>query len=312
MRYHAPVNAGCGSDIDIMDRIVALAYGSLVVGIVVLGLKTLAWWLTGSVALYSDALESIINVAAAAAALIAIRLSAKPADANHPYGHHKAEYFSAVLEGVLIVLAAVAILYESWNAFQSPRAVDYTVDGLAANGLATLINGIWCSILIRNGRRHRSPALVADGKHLLTDVVSSVGVLAGVILAHASGWTMLDPLLASLVALNILWSGWGLVKHSVGGLMDEAAPQDEVERIRTIISANAEGAIEAHDVRTRHAGRATFIDFHLVVEGAMSVREAHDICDRIEAALRADNGHVVITIHVEPDFKAKHAGIVVL
>ncbi len=295
-----------------MERVITLAYGSLVVGVVVLGLKTLAWWLTGSVALLSDALESIVNVAAAVGALVAIRLSAKPADANHPYGHHKAEYFSAVLEGVLIVLAAVLILREAWLALETARVVDFSIEGLAANGAATVINGIWCTVLIREGRRYRSPALVADGRHLLTDVVSSVGVLAGVLVAKATGWTVLDPALAILVALNILWSGWNLVKQSVGGLMDEAPPAEELERIRFLIAANAEGAIEAHDVRTRYAGRVTFIDFHLVVDGTMPVREAHDICDRIEAALIAELGQPVVTIHVEPDHKAKHSGIVVL
>lgn len=295
-----------------MDRIVKLAWGSLAVGVVVLALKILAYVWTGSVAFYSDALESIINVAAAGAALVAIRLSAKPADANHPYGHHKAEYFSAVLEGVLIVLAAVAILREAWLAFLDPRDVDFTIEGLMANGLATVINGAWCAVLLRHGRRARSPAMVADGKHLLTDVVSSVGVLAGVLLAKATGWMVLDPALAALVALNILWSGWGLVKHSIGGLMDEAAPAEELERIRLLISQNASGALEAHDVRTRHAGRVTFIDFHLVVDGEKTVREAHDICDSVEAALRDDLGQVVVTIHVEPDHKAKQSGIVVL
>jgi cation diffusion facilitator family transporter len=295
-----------------MTRVVGLAWGSVAVGVVVLGLKVLAWLWTGSIALYSDALESVINVAAALAALLAIRLSAKPADANHPYGHHKAEYFSAVIEGVLIVLAAVAILREAWLAFLTPRALEFGPEGLAVNLLASVINGVWAYVLIRDGRRHRSPALVADGRHLVTDVVSSVGVLAGVVLALATGWSVLDPALAALVALNILWSGWGLVSQSVSGLMDEAAPPDELERIRTLIARNAEGAIEAHDVRTRHAGRVTFVDFHLVVDGSKTVREAHDICDRIEAALQEEIGHVAVTIHVEPDHKAKHSGIVVL
>jgi cation diffusion facilitator family transporter len=295
-----------------MQRVVKLAYGSLAVGVVVLGLKVLAYLLTGSVALYSDALESIINVAAAGAALFAVRLSAIPADANHPYGHHKAEYFSAVLEGVLIVLAAVVIFREAWIAFQTPRPVDLTPAAVAANALASLINGAWCWVLLREGRRRRSPALVADGKHLLSDVISSAGVLVGVILAEVTGFGVLDPALAALVALNILWSGWKLVSQSIGGLMDAAAPPQEVDRIRALISRNAVGAIEAHDVRTRHAGRVTFIDFHLVVDGGKTVDEAHEICDRIEAALKEDLGEVAITIHVEPEHKAKHYGVVVL
>ena len=295
-----------------MPRVQTLAIGSIAVGIVVLALKYVAFRLTGSIALYSDALESIVNDDTAVVALLAVRTSAKPADADHPYGHHKAEYFSAVIVGVLIVVAAASILLEAYHGFMNPRRLDAPLEGLAVNGLASVINGIWCWILIRQGRRLRSPALVADGKHLLTDVLSSVGVLAGVGLAIATGLAFLDPALAALVAVNIVWSGWQLMRESVGGLMDEAVASDTLGRIREVISANAEGAIEAHDLRTRHAGRMTFIDFHLVVPGEMPVSTAHAICDRIEAALRAEVHDALITIHVEPAEKAKHSGIVVL
>jgi cation diffusion facilitator family transporter len=295
-----------------MNRVLVLAGGSIVVGIVVLTLKSLAYVMTGSVALLSDAIESIVNVATAIAAFIAIRLSAKPADAEHPYGHHKAEYFSAVLEGVLIVIAAVAILRETYFAFLSPRNLDAPWLGLAVNGAALAINAGWSWVLIRQGRARRSPALEADGRHLLTDVISSIGVLAGVSLAAITGWAVLDPTLAAIVALNILWSGWGIVKDSIGGLMDEAVPAEILARIREIISVNAEGAIEAHDLRTRHAGRMMFIDFHLVVPGSMTVSAAHDICDRLERAIKAEFPDALISIHVEPDDRAKHAGIVVL
>ena len=295
-----------------MKRVLVLAGGSIVVGIVVLTLKSLAYVMTGSVALLSDAIESIVNVATAIAAFIAVRLSAKPADAEHPYGHHKAEYFSAVLEGVLIVIAAVAILREAYFAFLSPRNLDAPWLGLAVNGAALAINAGWSWVLIRQGRARRSPALEADGRHLLTDVISSIGVLAGVSLAAITGWAVLDPTLAAIVALNILWSGWGIVKDSIGGLMDEAVPAEILARIREIISVNAEGAIEAHDLRTRHAGRMMFIDFHLVVPGSMTVSAAHDICDRLERAIKAEFPDALISIHVEPDDRAKHAGIVVL
>jgi cation diffusion facilitator family transporter len=295
-----------------MKPVQILAGGSIAVGFAVLALKSAAYWLTGSVALLSDAIESVVNVATALAALYAVRLSAKPADAEHPYGHHKAEYFSAVLEGVLIVIAAVSILREAYLAFLNPRPLDAPWAGLLLNGIAGAVNAAWCWVLIRQGRRYRSPALVADGRHLLTDVVSSAGVLAGVALAALTGWSILDPALAAIVAVNVLWSGWGLMKESVGGLMDEAAPPETLARIREVISMNARGALEAHDVRTRHAGRRTFVDFHLVVAGDMSVSEAHDICDRIETALRNEIDDALITIHVEPENKAKHAGIVVL
>jgi cation diffusion facilitator family transporter len=295
-----------------MNRVQQLAAGSIAVGIAVLALKFAAYWLTGSVALLSDAIESIVNVATAIVALLAIRWSAMPADAEHPYGHHKAEYFSAVIEGVLIVIAAITIMRAAYLSYLEPRALDAPWLGLAVNGVASAVNAGWSWLLIRTGREQMSPALTADGRHLATDVVSSVGVLAGVAVAAVTGWAILDPLLAALVALNILWSGWMLMKESVGGLMDEAVPAGMLNRIREIIARNAEGALEAHDLRTRRAGRVTFIDFHLVVPGRMTVSEAHDVCDRIERALKAEIPGALNSIHVEPDDKAKHSGIVVL
>jgi cation diffusion facilitator family transporter len=294
------------------ERTLAIAGASLAVGIAVLGLKYLSFVLTGSIALYSDALESIVNLVTAILAIVAIRLSARPADATLPYGYYKAEYFSAVIVGVIIVVAALAIFRQAYFAFLSPRHLQNPGPGLLVNAVATVINGAWAWVLLRQGRRSRSPALTADGRHLVTDVISSAGVLIGVGLATVTGWAVLDPLLATLVALNILWSGWGLIKESVGGLMDIAVPPDLLARIREVIAANADGAIEAHDIRTRQAGRMTFIDFHLVVPGRMSVDDAHGICDRIEQKLRESVEDAQITIHVEPEEKAKHAGIVVI
>ena len=294
------------------NRASYLALGSIVVGVTVLALKFGAYWLTGSVALYSDALESTINVVAALVAFAALRLSAKPADANHPYGHQKIEYIAAVFEGALILLAAVAVFHAAYNAWLAPRVITPDPYGIGLNILASVINAFWCSVLIRRGRALRSPALVADGKHLQSDVVSSVGVLVALLLAFSTGLPWLDPLLAGLVALNILWSGWSLMQTSFSGLMDEAAAPEDVERIRAVIARHADGAIEAHDLRTRHSGRLTFIEFHLVVPADMRVDAAHDICDRIEAALRGEVEGASITIHVEPEAKAKHQGIVVL
>lgn len=295
-----------------MNRATTLAVGSVVVAIAVLALKAVAWWLTGSVALLADALESIVNVAAAAAALAAVSFSARPADANHPYGHAKAEYFSAVLEGALIIVAALLILHQAWGAFLAPRAPEQAKLGLAISTVATAVNGIWAAHLMRRGRAMRSPALVADAHHLWSDVVTSAGVIAGVGLVALTGMLWLDPLLAALTAGNILFSGFRLLRESVGGLMDEAVPPATMERIRAIVATEAEGAIEAHDLRSRHAGRYTFLEFHLVVPGSMTVREAHDICDRIEAALKAELDSAVITIHVEPEGKAKQKGVLVL
>lgn len=294
------------------NRTLTIAAVSLLVGLIVLGLKFLAWYMTGSIALYSDALESIVNVVTAIAALIAVRLAQKPADAALPYGYHKAEYFSAVLVGVMIIVAAILIVREAVLGLLAPELPVAPMQGLAVSGVATVINMVWAYVLVRHGRAVRSPALEADGKHLLTDVVSTVGVLIGLTLVFLTGWAALDPILAGLVALNILWSGWGVIRESVGGLMDHAVPPDRQKTIREVIAVNADGAIEAHDIRTRQAGKLTFIDFHLVVPGVMSVDAAHAICDSIEAKLREAVKDVQITIHVEPENKAKHSGIVVV
>jgi cation diffusion facilitator family transporter len=281
--------------------------GSIAVAAVVLGLKFAAYWQTGSAALYSDALESIVNLVTAFVALYAIHVAHQPADRRHQFGHHKAEYFSAVIEGVLIAVAALLILHEAWDALVRPRSLDHLTTGIGLNALATVANAGWCAFLIGWGGRQRSPALVADGWHLFTDVATSVGVLAGLWLAALTGWHVLDPALAALVGLNILWAGWRLVRESVGGLMDEAVTGDVARRIRRAISANAEGAIEAHDVRTRMAGHVTFIEFHLVVPGAMTVAASHAICDRLEAALADAVPGAQVIIHVEPEREAKQA-----
>ena len=285
---------------------------SIAVAAIVMGLKYLAYWRTGSAALYSDALESIVNLVTAAVALYAIHIAFQPADRQHQFGHHKAEYFSAVIEGVLIVVAALLILHEAYDAYVRPRTLHDLTVGLGLNAIATGINASWCAFLIRWGRSQRSPALVADGWHLLTDVFTSVGVLVGLGLATLTGWQILDPLLAALVALNILWAGWRLVKQSVGGLMDEAVTAEVARSIRAVIAANAAGAIEAHDVKTRTAGRVTFIEFHLVVPGDMTVATSHQICNRLEAALIEAVHGAEVLIHVEPEEEAKQTGVPVV
>jgi cation diffusion facilitator family transporter len=294
------------------DKLLRLALISILVSLLVLGLKTAAWWLKGSVALYSDALESVINVVTAITAAIALWFSHQPPDKNHPYGHHKAEYLSAVLVGVLITIAAVSIARYAYYGFLDPQPMDAPVEGLFVSGVATVINASWAFVLIRVGRRERSLALEADGKHVFTDVITSGGVLVGLVGSVVFDLPVLDPIMAALVAVNIVWMGVMLVRESLGGLMDEAVPADTLENIRAIIAKEAEGAIEAHDLRTRQAGRATFVEFHLVVAGTMSVSDAHDICDRIERAVQQGVEGALVTIHVEPDNKAKHQGIVVV
>ncbi len=295
-----------------VDRVERIAGGTIAVGILVLALKTAAWWITGSAALFSDALESVVNVVASVVAFIALRLAAKPADANHPYGHDKAEFFAAVIEGALIIVAALSILFAAWGSLANPRPLEAPWPGLGLNAVATAINAGWAGLLLRAGRRHRSAALQADARHLYADVVTSAGVTLGLVLAVQTGILLLDPLLAAATAVHVLWSGVVVMRESVGGLMDAAPAAVMVERIRVLVGEHAQGAIEAHDMRTRYAGRLTFLEFHLVVPGDMRVAEAHAICDRVEEALRAEMEGLVITIHVEPDSKAKHRGVLVL
>jgi cation diffusion facilitator family transporter len=303
---------GAGMATPTSDFTIRLAYGSLAVGIAVLALKAFAAYATGSIALFSDALESVVNVVTAIVALAAVRLAARPADAALPYGYHKAEYFSAVVIGIFIAVAALVIFARAYEGFIAPAAFVADPTGLTVSVVASAINAIWAGTLLRFGKREKSPALVADGRHLMTDVISTLGVLVGVVLAAASGWVQLDAILAALVAVTILWSGWQLIRQSVIGLMDVAVEPRTLNLIRELISSNAEGAIEAHDIRTRQAGRMIFIEFHLVVPGSMSVEAAHEICDRIEARLKQAVEDAQITIHVEPENKAKHSGIVVL
>ncbi|MCA1442822.1 cation transporter [Ensifer sp. IC4062] len=286
--------------------ILRLAFWGMPLSVGVMGLKMLAWWVTGSVALLSDGLESIVNVVAAVIAYVAIGYAAKPADAGHPFGHHKAEYFSAVIEGVLIVVAALLIIWEAVPEMMAPELLNAPVLGLAINFAASVINAIWAYVLIRAGARHRSPALSADGHHILSDVATSAGVLVGLLLAIATGYAILDPLLAVIVAGNILLQGWKVISRSVDGLMDKAVPAEEEEAIKQAIAANAGGSLGVHDLKTRQAGPVIFVDFHMVVPEAMPVGDAHDICDRVEDAIRVVHPGARIAIHVEPEGEKAH------
>lgn len=292
-----------------------LALVSLAVGLAVLALKAAAWATSGgSAALYADALETVVNVAAAAAALAAVRYAARPADENHPWGHAKAEYVSAVMEGSLVVVAATLILQEAYATAVAGRAGFDAVPAtaFALSAAATALNAAWAAWLGRRAAALRSPALAADARHLWADVATSVGVVAGVALAAATGLWWLDPALAVATALAVLWSGWRLVRASLGGLMDEAVDAALLARIRATVRDSASGAIEAHDLRARRAGPTTFVEFHLVVPGQMTVQEAHHICDRLEEAIQAELAGASVTIHVEPQEKAKHHGVLVL
>ncbi len=295
-----------------MQTATRIAAASIAVGLAVLGLKAAAWWLTGSAALYSDALETVVNVAASVIALYALHVANLPADREHPFGHAKAEFLAAAGEGALILGAAASILVGAWQAWLHPHQLATPLRGLALNGVATAINLGWAQLLIRTSHKVRSPALAADGRHLMADVATSAGVAIGVGLVVLTGRLWLDAAVAAATAVYVLWSGLRLITSSVGGLMDEAPDQATLDKIREVISANADGAIEAHDLRTRQAGRQSFLEFHLVVPGTMQVADAHEICDRIEAAFHTEMDHLIVNIHVEPEHKAKHHGVVVL
>lgn len=289
----------------IKTRVGALAALNIAFAALLMGIKYVAYLVTGSVALYSDALESIVNVMTAIVALTALHIGSKPPDKNHPYGHHKAEFFAAIFEGAMIIVAAVAIMSKAYMALRAGTTLESPGLGLAINGVAAALNAAWAWLLISCGRSWRSPALEADGWHLTTDVVTSVGVIVGLVLAVSTGWYILDPLLAAAVGLNILWSGYRIALSSMSSLMDQAASPEIEGRIRGVIANNGSGALQAHDIRTRQAGRALFIEFHLVVPGEMTVKESHDICDRLEMAIRQEIEGAESVIHVEPDHKAK-------
>lgn len=287
-------------------RVRQLAFWGMPLSLAVMALKMLAWYVTGSVALLSDGLESTVNVIAAVIAWMVVGYAAKPADEDHPFGHYKAEYFSAVAEGVMIVVAALLIVQEAAGALAAPALPEAPVLGLAINAGAAAVNSAWAYVLIRAGRAYRSPALTADGQHVLSDVVTSAGVLIGLLLALATGYAILDPVMAILVAVNILFQGWKVISHSVSGLMDRAVPAEEEAAIKAAIAAHADGALNVHHLRSRQAGRATFIAFDLVVPSTMSVGEAHRICDRLEEAIHSAHPGAQCVIHVEPESETAH------
>lgn len=278
----------------------AFAVLSIVTAIVVIGLKLIAWRVTGSVGLLSDALESTVNLVAAIGAFVALRVAAKPPDRSHNFGHTKAEYLSAVFEGVMIVVAAVVIVATAVDRLLHPEELDEVGMGLAISVGATVVNAVVGWVLIRAGRRHRSLTLEADGKHLMTDVWTTAGVVVGVFLVAVTGWLPLDPLIAIAVAANILVVGGRLVWRSGAGLMDSALPDDLRAAIDAVLARHRADRIDFHDVRTREAGHERFVQLHMLVPGDWSVQRAHDLAETIEDELRAAVDDLTVTLHVEP------------
>lgn len=265
-------------------------------------LKASAAWITGSVGLLSDALESGVNLVAALVGLAALRLAAKPADANHDFGHGKAEYLSAAVEGTMVFAAATVILWTSVERLISPQPVTEVGLGLLLSAGSSALNLVVGLLLIRQGRAHRSITLVADGKHLLTDVWTSAGVLVGVALVALSGWDVLDPIVAILVALNILRIGFGLVRQAVIGMLDAVLPPEDVTAVNAVLDRYREpGVVTILPPRTRESGRQRFVYLVVRVPGDWTVRAGHDLLDRIEADLDEALPGVVVFSHLEPD-----------
>ncbi|KOS53592.1 cation diffusion facilitator family transporter [Rhodococcus rhodochrous] len=274
---------------------------SLAAAVVTIVLKASAAWATGSVGFLSDALESGVNLVAAVVALIALRVAARPPDASHHFGHGKAEYVSALVEGAMIFVAATAIIWTAIERLISPVPLVQPGLGLALSTVASVINlGVGLTLL-RVGRTHRSITLVADGKHLLTDVWTSAGVIVGIALVAVTGWEPLDPIVALAVGVNILWTGYRLLRGSVSGLLSAALPQHEQDQVNAVLDRfRAECPVEFAPLRTVESGRQRQVFVVVTVPGDWTVRTAHDMADRIEAAIDAVLPHTETFIHVEP------------
>ena len=282
-------------------RLERYAWLSVAAAVATISLKTLAWRLTDSVGLLSDALESLINLAAALLVLSMLRLAASPPDENYPYGLSKAEYFSAGIEGALIVIAAAGIVWAALPRLINPRALDMPFEGLTLTVLASAINYGVAIVLLRVGREHHSITLEADGRHLITDVWTSAAVIAGVALVYITGWLRLDALIALAVSAHILWTGFGLVRRSVRGLLDPAiSAQDQAEVTKLIDEYSRRYGVSFHALRTRQAGARRFVSFHLLVPDAWTVAQAHRLSEEIEARMRAMVPNAAIFTHIEP------------
>jgi cation diffusion facilitator family transporter len=276
------------------------AYLAVAAALVTVTLKLIAWRLTGSAGLLSDAFESLVNLAAAVLAVVVLTWSVKPPDDEHTYGHAKAEYVSAGVEGAMIIVAAGSIAWVAVDRLISPTAIEDVGIGLAVSAGASVINLGVGLVLLRAGRRERSVTLEADGRHLLTDVWTSAGVIVGVAAVALTGWERLDPIVALAVALNIVVTGVGLVRRSTGGLMDRALPDEELAAITKVLDDFGGPPVRFHALRTRQAGRRSFLSVHVLVPGDWTVQRGHDLLERIEAALREAVPGLVVFTHLEP------------
>ncbi len=276
------------------------AWLSIVAALVTIALKSGAFLLTGSVGLLSDAAESTVNLVAAIVALIALTIAARPADSGHQFGHTKAEYLSAAAEGQMIFVAAVVIIWTAVQRFLHPQPLENVGVGLAISVVASIVNGWVAFVLVRAGRAHRSLTLTADGRHLLTDVWTSAGVVVGVLLVAVTGVERLDPVVAMLVGLNIIVTGWRLLQQSFSGLMDASLPREESAAITEVLGGYTADDVGFHGLRTRVSGHQGFAEVHVLVPGSWTVQHGHDLVERIEADLAEQVGSVSLIVHIEP------------
>jgi cation diffusion facilitator family transporter len=276
------------------------AWLSIAAALATMGLKTIAYFLTGSVGLLSDAMESLVNLAGAIMALSMLTVAARPADEDHPYGHGKAEYFSAGFEGALILIAAASIAWAAVQRLLHPRALEQLGLGLAVSVGASLINLCVALVLKRAAKAHRSATLSANAGHLLTDVWTSGGVLVGVGAVAVTGWQRLDPIVAIVVAVNIVWTGSRIVRDSVYGLMDSALPRQEIEILERLLAGYGEQGVHYHALRSRQAGARRFVSLHVLVPPDWTVQRGHDALERIEADIRRALPPVTVFTHLEP------------
>ncbi|MBK7676968.1 MAG: cation transporter [Candidatus Accumulibacter sp.] len=263
-------------------------------------LKGLAWWLTGSVGLLSDAIESFVNLAGALMALWMLTLAALPADDDHAYGYSKAEYFSSAFEGFLILLAAVSIGYAAIVRLLQPQPLEAVGVGLMVSVVASVVNLATARTLMKVGKEHNSITLEADAQHLMTDVWTSAGVIAGVGLVWLSGWLWLDPAIALLVAANIVWTAWHLMRRSFAGLLDVSLPPDRLAQIESLLAIYRQQGLDFHALRTRQSGSRSFVSLHVLVPGNWTVQQGHDCVERIEDEIRQCLLHAHVTTHLEP------------
>ena len=277
------------------------AYLSIAAAVVTIGLKFFAYLYTGSMGLLSDALESCVNLVAAVVALIMIHISEKPADEGHEFGHTKAEYFSSAIEGSLILVAAFSIIWSAVPRLIAPQPIENVGLGLLISTSASLVNLGVSLVLISNGKIRKSLLLEADGKHLMTDVWTSAGVIAGVLIVKLTGFLILDPVIAVLVALNIIWTGFILLKRSANGLMDASITEEELKKVKQYLDGLKTDTIEYHSLMTRQAGQRKFISLHLLIPGEWSVQQGHDFAEKIEETIEdMFSEPVTVSSHIEP------------